>query len=104
MAAWEFAAGRFPDCRATLFCLPLVALGAILAPFQTFDAFVLGRNSRSLYGRDLDMEELVASVHVSTLPATIPRAKAQDSLVFLALVTFSGLEIALPIACVLMLV
>ena len=32
MAAWEFAAGRFPHPGATLFCLPLVAMGAVLVP------------------------------------------------------------------------
>ncbi len=49
MAAWEFAAGRFPDFRATLFCLPLIGLGSILAPRRTFSAFVRGMRSQTTY-------------------------------------------------------
>jgi hypothetical protein len=53
MAAWEFAAGRFPHAGATAFCLPLVGFGALLSPRRTFAAFVRGRHSRTLYAEGL---------------------------------------------------
>jgi hypothetical protein len=53
MAAWEFGAGPFPDIRATLFCLPLLAAGAVSTPKKTFAAFQRGRWGRTLYGGDL---------------------------------------------------
>jgi hypothetical protein len=55
MAAWEFAAGRFPHPAATLFCLPLVALGTLWSPRTIWAAFRDGRRSRSLY--DIDLSE-----------------------------------------------
>jgi hypothetical protein len=58
VATWEFSAGRFPSLYANLFCLPLVAAGALLIPAETFRAFQEGIDSRSLYGRDLDGEAL----------------------------------------------
>jgi hypothetical protein len=53
MAAWEFAAGRYPHPLATAFCLPLVSMGAVLAPRRTFAAFVRGRSSTTLYSQGL---------------------------------------------------
>lgn len=32
MAAWEFAAGRYPNPLSTLFCLPLVSMGPVSYP------------------------------------------------------------------------
>jgi hypothetical protein len=49
VAAWEFAAGRFPHPAATLFCLPLVALGTLWSPRALWSAFTAGRRSCSLY-------------------------------------------------------
>ena len=54
MAAWEFAAGRYPHVAATLFCLPLVLAGAIMLPGRTFAAHLRGRRSRTLYGTPID--------------------------------------------------
>lgn len=104
MAAWEFASGRFPDYRATLFCLPLVALGVLLAPLDTFNAFVLGRNSKSLYGRQFRMEQSLASVRDSTLPRSDPEARTRDHFAFIALFAASTLEIILPITVALALI
>jgi hypothetical protein len=53
MAAWEFAAGRYPHAGATAFCLPLVGVGAVLSPRRTYAAFVRGRASRTLYAEGL---------------------------------------------------
>ena len=49
MAAWEFAAGPFPSVLSTVFCLPLVAIGALIAPRRSLAAFARGRRSRTLY-------------------------------------------------------
>lgn len=49
MAAWEFGAGRMPHPGATLFCLPLVAIGFFWSPRRIFLAFMNGRRSRSLH-------------------------------------------------------
>jgi ubiquinone biosynthesis protein Coq4 len=49
IAAWEFAAGRYPHWGATLFCAPLVLLGLIWSPAAMVRAWRRGRQSRSLY-------------------------------------------------------
>ena len=54
VATWEFAAGAYPDVRAQLFCLPLVALGAATAPMRTWQSYASGRRSDSLYQTALD--------------------------------------------------
>lgn len=60
MAAWEFAAGRYPHPAATAFCAPLVLAGLLWSPGSIWRAFLAGRRSRSLYGRELT-EELLRS-------------------------------------------
>lgn len=75
MAAWEFAAGRFPNVAASLFCLPLVIAGIILSPRLVWTAFLAGRNSNSLY-RYESTEELLAQplanlrAEIATEPVT----------------------------------
>jgi len=49
VAAWEWGAGRYPDWRATAFCSPLILLGAVTMPRQTWRAFRWGRECASLY-------------------------------------------------------
>jgi ubiquinone biosynthesis protein Coq4 len=49
VAAWEFGAGPMPHWGATLFCLPLVAVGLCLTPRRVLRAFMAGRRSRSLH-------------------------------------------------------
>jgi hypothetical protein len=50
LAAWEWGAGRYPDWRATLFCSPLVLMGALAMPRRTWQAYRRGCGSQSLYG------------------------------------------------------
>ncbi|MDA0239355.1 MAG: hypothetical protein O3A84_04920 [Proteobacteria bacterium] len=95
MAAWEFAAGRFSDYRATLFCLPLIALGVVLIPSGTFRAFVLGRHSTSLYGRHLGMELSLATVRKSTLPDCLPEPGVRDGIEFVGLTVISSMPLVL---------
>jgi hypothetical protein len=92
MAAWEFAAGRFPDPFATLFCLPLVGIGAIATPRRSFAAFVRGRRSRTLYAAPLTPDLLRLSVRQlrdRLLPHNEPTATADDLVRYLALATLS---------------
>lgn len=60
MAAWEFAAGPMPHWAASLFCIPLIPLGLLWAPRQTWRAFRHGRRCNSLHGRMLDSDYLEA--------------------------------------------
>jgi hypothetical protein len=72
MAAWEHAAGRFPSAWGTLFCLPLVALGAALAPQRIFAAFLLGRDSRTLYSAlpgEIRLERPLSELQAGLLPS-----------------------------------
>ncbi len=47
MATWEFAAGPFPCVSATLFCLPLIAVGSVWSPRSIWLAFRRGREGSS---------------------------------------------------------
>lgn len=92
MAAWEFAAGRFRSVYSTLFCLPLVGLGACLCPRQTYRAFLRGRRSASLYSQpitDTLLDLPLAELRRRSLPAAPPSADIRDRLAYLGLVTLS---------------
>jgi hypothetical protein len=85
MAAWEFAAGRFPNCWSTLFCLPLVGMGALLTPTASFAAFLRGRHGRTLYRTALTEDLLgmpVAELRTRMLPATLPNATMRDRIAY----------------------
>ncbi len=101
MAAWEFAAGRFPHPGATAFCLPLVGLGAVLLPRRTFAAFVRGRHGKSLYGMTLSNDLLalpVTELRARFAPATPARTMVSDVSAYLRRV---GLSFALMLAPIL---
>lgn len=103
MAAWEFAAGRYPHAGATAFCLPLVGIGAIIAPRRTLAAFVRGRASRTLYPRPLTPALLrtgIRELKRSLVPDTEPRAGAGDLVAFAALAAASLTWTMAPIALV----
>jgi hypothetical protein len=100
MAAWEFAAGRFPHAGATAFCLPLVGLGAILLPRRTFAAFLRGRRSKSLYGTRLSSDLLalpIAELRDRYAAATSARSTVSDVLAYLRLVGLSFALMLVPI-------
>ena len=56
LAAWEFAAGRYPHWGATLFCAPLLLIGLLWSPRRIVAAFKAGRKTKSLYC-NLDSKE-----------------------------------------------
>lgn len=99
MAAWEFAAGRYPNVLSTLFCLPLVSMGAAVIPKRTFAAFVRGRRSKTLYDeRNLDtlLDKAVRDAQRKCLPAGAVSADYRDWGAFVVLVTASALVISSP--------
>lgn len=104
MAAWEFAAGRYPHALSTLFCLPLVSMGAAVIPRRTFAAFVRGRHSRTLY-QEGDLVALLdrplLAAQLQCLPPGKVRARWRDWAAFVVLVAASTLVIASPLLLVL---
>lgn len=102
LAAWEFAAGRFPHAGATAFCLPLVSMGAILLPRRTFAAFLRGRRGTSLYKLGLSSDLLarpIAELRDQVAPATPAKPTVRHILAYLRLV---GLSFALMLAPILL--
>lgn len=101
MAAWEFAAGRFPHAGATAFCLPLVGLGAMLLPRRTFAAFARGRCNSTLYATLLAEEVLatrVSDLRERFAPVGPMRPTWRDRLAFAQLVGWSfALMLAPPL-------
>jgi hypothetical protein len=100
IAAWEFAAGSFPNRFATLFCLPLVIVGAMVSPNATFAAFLQGRNSSTLYSvaiTDDLLETPIDTLRQKLLPGARQRASRQDWVAYfrLVFVSFMALSIAL---------
>jgi hypothetical protein len=101
MAAWEFAAGPFPNVLSTVFCLPLVAIGALIAPRRSFAAFARGRRSRSLYA--LPSSSDFSSCPLSTLRrAFLPTERCSTTFADLAwyamLVASSATLLVAPVA------
>lgn len=100
MAAWEFAAGRYPSPLSTLFCLPLVSMGACVVPRRSFSAFVRGKHSRTLYqgyAYPELLERRVADVRAEILPSAPVSPTPWHYLAYLALVACSASVIALPL-------
>ena len=96
VAAWEFAAGRFPHPAATLFCLPLVAAGVLWSPRAMWSAFTAGRRSRSLYARD-DTDTLLATPLGSVQTAARSEPSIADAFAFALLVAQALLLVAAPV-------
>lgn len=103
MAAWEFAAGRYPNPFSTLFCLPLVSLGTCTIPRRSFAAFVRGKHSQTLY-RGYSYPELlersVAEVRSEILPSDPVAPTPRHYFEYLALVACSASVIALPLIAI----
>jgi len=92
IAAWEFAAGRFPNVCSTLFCLPLVGIGALVIPRKSFSAFVIGRRSKTLYamGPTADVLGLrVRELRKKILPPTEFSANWRDYIGYFLLAVLS---------------
>lgn len=104
MAAWEFAAGRYPNLYTTLFCIPLVCMGALLIPKRTFNAYVRGTNSRTLYSvPDLEclLDQSVVDIRRRILPNRYIKPRLRDFLGYLGLVVCSGFVLTSPFTLIL---
>jgi hypothetical protein len=103
MAAWEFAAGRFPHPAATLFCLPLVAAGVLWSPRSMWRAFLSGRRGRSLYGteaNDAFLRSPVSKLRANASFGEPDRTRLSDILAFCLLVVQAILLTISPLALV----
>jgi len=99
VAAWEFAAGRYPNMLSTCFCLPLVCMGAAVIPRKTFAAFVRGRHSKTLYfalDPDALLDRTVGDVRREYLPAGAVSARPRDWGAFVLLVAMSSVVLMIP--------
>jgi hypothetical protein len=106
IAAWEFAAGPFPNPWSSLFCLPLVGLGALTIPRRSLAAFVRGRSSRTLY-RMPCQDELIALpldiLRARLLPEIQPPVTARALAGYAALALVSLALMAAPLSALLLL-
>jgi hypothetical protein len=96
MAAWEFAAGRFPHPAATLFCLPLVAAGLFWSPRAMWAAFTAGRCTTSLYAVT-DTDALLATPLGNMTVALRPGVSTADACAFALLVAQAFLLAGAPV-------
>ncbi len=80
VAIWEFAAGRYKNIFANLFCIPLVAVGVFLIPKKLWSAFRFGRRSTSTFTTPLTSELLGKSV--ADVRAQFIRPHHQNSLLY----------------------
>jgi hypothetical protein len=107
VATWEYAAGSCPNWFAKLFCLPLVAMGAVLTPQQVFAAYKNGADNVSLFGVKLDSTIVnmpVAKLRSLTLKPTPNRSAARKLLGYSTLVALSVLMYILPLIALWMLI
>lgn len=101
MSAWEFAAGKYPNIFATMFCLPLIVLGLFIAPRLSFRAYVRGRRSHTLYFEPDLRDTLEKSVHElrnQCLPTVEYSANSVDYICYLLTVAWSASAVILPLA------
>ena len=100
VATWEFAAGRYPNIFATLFCLPLVAVGVAIVPKKVWRAFVNGWHSRSLFSTPVTSELLsmkFMDLREQTTGPPKPDQRWSIAGSFFALVGLSAALIVLPL-------
>jgi len=99
IAAWEFSAGKYPNIFTTLFCIPLVSIGALLIPKKQFLAFVRGTKSQTLYEKqsyeDL-LNKTVGEIRDEILPKEAYSASFGDYLNYIKLVLLSFSVIITP--------
>jgi len=99
VAAWEFAAGKYPNIFTTLFCIPLVSMGAFLIPSRQFRAYIRGRRSRTLY-KGFSYEEIldktVGELRKEILPTENYTANFSDYINYIILVMISASVVAAP--------
>lgn len=100
VAAWEFAAGRYPNLCANLFCLPLIACGMITMPGRLWTAFSRGRQSHSLFNTAITpalLNSKLSDVRARTRRSVALSRTRHDIAAFSGLVSLSLLITVLPV-------
>ncbi|MEM7636353.1 MAG: hypothetical protein AAF299_17435 [Pseudomonadota bacterium] len=100
VAAWEFAAGRYPNLCANLFCLPLITCGIIAMPKRLWTAFRRGRQSHSLFNAAITptlLNSKLSDVLVRTRRRVAPSPRRHDIAAFCGLVSLSLLVTVMPV-------
>jgi len=90
ISAWELAAGIHDKYFAGLIGFPALVLGAYVYPKRTFNAFILGKYSRSLYSRSFSeslLAENIATLKSELLPKQEPKAKLSYVFQYVSLVS-----------------
>lgn len=100
VAAWEFAAGRYPNLCANLFCLPLITCGIIAMPKRLWTAFRRGQQSHSLFSTAITptlLNSKLSDVLARTRRRVAPSPRRHDIAAFCGLVSLSLLTTLLPV-------
>ena len=100
VAAWEFAAGRYPNMFANLFCLPLIACGLVAMPRRLWTAFKRGRQSHSLFNTAITpalLNSKLSDVLAQTKRGVSPSPRRHDIAAFCGLVSLSLLITVSPV-------
>jgi len=103
ISGWEIGAGCRDYWAAWALNLSGMTAGLVSVPRRTFRAFVIGRRSSSLYGRDYDalLDRTVGEVAAECGIDPEARARPSDLALFVA-ATAAGLVIGLSLAAVML--
>jgi hypothetical protein len=94
ISAWELAAGIHNKYFAGVIGLAALFYGAFLYPKRTFNAFVRGKYSRSLYSQNFNeslLEQRIDCLKGRLLPNVEPKAKLSHILQYSLLVSVASL-------------
>ena len=99
VAAWEFAAGKYPNIFTTLFCIPLVSMGAVIIPKKQFQAFIRGRRSNTLYQNysyDQLLDKTVGELRQEILPQEEFKPNLKDYFEYFKITSLSAIITGMP--------
>ena len=94
IAAWELAAGTWPNWFALYIDLAALATGVFLAPAKCWRAYLRGRRSRSLYAAPLTDALLATSVADARAHLGIPAESAPLAGSVVEVLRFAALGVA----------
>ena len=96
ISAWELAAGIHDKYFAGIIGLAALFYGAFLYPKRTFNAFIRGQYSRSLYGQNFSeslLDESIDSLKSRLLPQVEPKIKLAHIVHYACLVGIAALPL-----------
>lgn len=102
IAAWEYGAGPCRHPAAVMFCLPLIFIGFLFSPKESWLAFRRGREMTSLHRHPIHLSQMQASLEeiAQDLESQRPVRKAHFG-VFLAILCLSAATIMAPLTLLL---